>query len=168
MCSKLWAQIGLIYVSPGSFLDKDNLITELRNNKELLNNANTLSFISNDKIPLIGLYADDFLKNLNKLKEIKPSAPVTYFEVDTLNNILQFNTLQNEDFILHIYSDFYTAKNSIVPFLIQRLLLCNDLMDINGPKKNVKVVFHLKIEKSQNPSQIRKYFNDFKYEVNFL
>jgi hypothetical protein len=164
----LRAQTGFIYIVPSSFLDKDNLVLELKTNKELFNNENIVSLFSNDKTPLIGLNIDDFKRNLIVLKELKPSAPITFFEVDTLNSLFQKYDIQNEVFVLHFYSDYYTSKNSLIPNLVQRFLLCNDLMDKNGPGKNIRIIFHLKSDKNQNVSQIKKYFKDFNYEVYFF
>jgi len=166
--SSLLAQIGLIYVTPNTFPDKDNLISELKSDKKNLKLNTVISFISNDRRPLIGKNLEDFNQNLNAISELKSGAPTTFFEVDTLNSIFDNYDLKNELFILHFYTDYSTSVNSVVPNLLNRFLLCNDLMDINGVRNNVKIVFHIKKEKNQNVEQIQKYFNNLNYEVKFL
>lgn len=163
----LKAQITFLYIDAGSFSNKDNLISELKKN-EKLNVGTFISFISYDRNPLINFKNADFIHGLDRIKDIKPSAPITFFEVDTLNYLFNTFDLISEKVYLHFYTDYYQARNSVIPYLLERFLLCNDLIDKNGIHKNVKVIFHLKPIQHQKQELIKQLLNNSNYEVYFF
>jgi hypothetical protein len=127
------------------YIDKSNTtnLDSLRKDAaQLINNTSgdKLLFISNDKTPLILTSDIDAIEALDQLGYIRPNTPNAFFEVDTLNNLLT-NYLDNyKTFNFHFFIDPAQAisKKQVI-FLIERLLLCNNLLY----KSNVKIGLHL-------------------------
>jgi hypothetical protein len=101
---------------------------------------NRLLYISNDKTPIIASDENDIDEALNNLGYIRPNAPSSHFDIDTLNSLLSPFIGSAIKFHFHFFLDPNQAidKKQIV-LLVERILLCNDLMR----KSNCTVYLHV-------------------------
>jgi len=147
------------------YIDKSNTtnLDSLRKDAtQLINNTSgdKLLFISNDKTPLISTSNNDAIEALGQLGYIRPNTPNAFFEVDTLNNLLT-NYLDNyKTFNFHFFIEPAQAINKKqMIFLVERLLLCNSLLNNN----NVNIVLHVE----QIEILKKNYFNYFSNLIDY-
>ncbi len=140
MANNVYSQIiTIIYIDKSNTTNLDSLkkdATKLINNTD----GDKILFISNDKTPLISNNKNDAIEALEQLGYIRPNSPNTFFEIDTLNNLLSNYEDNYKTFNFHFFLNPSQAINKKhIIFLIERLLLCNDLLN----KSNTKVGLHI-------------------------
>ena len=127
------------------YIDKSNTtnLDSLRKDAaKLISNASgdKLIFISNDKTPLISKNDNDAIDALDQLGYIRPNTPNAFFEIDTLNNLLNNYINDYKNFNFHFFLEpSQVINNNQIVILVERLLLCNDLLN----KSNTKIILHL-------------------------
>lgn len=145
------AQNTFLYIDISGNIDRDVLKNELSLYTERWNN--TICFISNDNAPLVGKSLNDFKVMLDGLSTIKPSTPISYNEIDTIITILDTTQLPLD---LVFYLDFKYTQNGGLQNLVERLLLSNGWLNINGLKSGIRVKLYFQ----KNEYNLEQYFKE--------
>lgn len=155
------AQTTFVYVDVSRTDDRDYIGQELLKYTKMPNDS-FLFFISNDRQPIIGDNINDFANKLKELNSIKPSNPITYVEVDTINSII-FTENKALTFCFYLNKDL--ALNGQIKYLVDRILLCNNLSNGKGINKNVEVKLYFTTNESLSENELNELLKYEPYQI---